>query len=104
MIRDDHVSYFAFHVIIFHMHLGINGHLLAFTGNYRQAGLSRYIYELLRRVPAMEEEAEFVSFIGNGPVPERFLQAKPANLKLSQSRLPTSRAWVRIGWEQAALP
>src|SRR5207244_2704043 len=86
------------------MHIGINAHLLAFTENYRQAGLSRYIYELLLRVPTIEHDHRFTAFVGNGPLPASLLKAKPANLEFSQSRLPTDRAGVRIAWEQTILP
>src|SRR5438105_3665347 len=86
------------------MHIGINAHLLAFTENYRQAGLSRYIYELLVRLPAIEHNDHFTAFVGNGPLPADFLKARPANLQFAQSRLPTARASIRIAWEQTILP
>src|SRR5437868_10746465 len=86
------------------MNIGINAHLLAFSGDYRQAGLSRYIYELLLRLPAIDRRHRFTPFLGNGPLPSEFLRARPSNLKLSRSRLPTRRAPVRIAWEQTALP
>jgi glycosyltransferase involved in cell wall biosynthesis len=86
------------------MRIGINAHLLAFSGNYRQAGLSRYIYELLLRLPAIDSTYRFTGFLGNGPLPGNFVRAKPANLRLSRSRLPTGSAPVRIAWEQIALP
>lgn len=85
------------------MRIGINAHLLAFTENYRQAGLSRYIYELLLRLPGIEREDQFTAFVGNGPLPADFLEAKPTNLHFAHSRLPTAKAPVRIAWEQTAL-
>jgi glycosyltransferase involved in cell wall biosynthesis len=87
-----------------HVRIGINAHLLAFTANYRQAGLSRHICELLLRVPVVEPRWHFTAFVGNGRVPHSFLSAKPGNLRLSASHLPTSKPPVRIMWEQAALP
>jgi glycosyltransferase involved in cell wall biosynthesis len=86
------------------MRIGINAHLLAFTENYRQAGLSRYIYELMLRLPTIEREDCFTVFVGDGPLPAAFLEAKPANLKFAHSRLPTAKAPVRIAWEQTILP
>ncbi|MFL5732310.1 MAG: glycosyltransferase family 4 protein, partial [Chloroflexia bacterium] len=59
---------------------------------------------LLVRLPAIDCAYEFTGFLGNEPLPENFLQAKPANLALARSRLPTQRAPVRIAWEQGALP
>lgn len=86
------------------MRIGINAHLLAFSENYRQAGLSRYIYEIVRRVPSIERTARVTAFVGSAPVPRSFTRTQPPNLKLSRSRLPTHRALVRIPWEQVALP
>ena len=88
-------------------HIGINAHLLAFSGDYRQAGLSRYIYELLMRVPVVEPRWRFTGFTGptgNGKAPAGFTVARPGNLRLLPSRLPTVRPPVRIAWEQTALP
>ncbi|HYP40746.1 MAG TPA: glycosyltransferase family 1 protein [Chloroflexia bacterium] len=86
------------------MRVGINAHLLAFTSNYRQAGLSRYIYELLLKLPQADPHIKLTAFTGNGPISPDFLAGKARNLKLSQSRLPTVKATVRIAWEQAVLP
>jgi glycosyltransferase involved in cell wall biosynthesis len=86
------------------MRIGINAHLLSFSENYRQAGLSRYIYELVRRVPAIERRARVTAFVGSAPVPASFIETKPRNLTLARSRLPTQRAVVRIPWEQVVLP
>jgi glycosyltransferase involved in cell wall biosynthesis len=90
--------------IIPNMRVGINAHLLAFTENYRQAGLSRYIYELLVRLPAIERGTQFIAFVGNGRIPKGFLKSGPPNLTIARSRLPTARAPVRIAWEQVKLP
>jgi glycosyltransferase involved in cell wall biosynthesis len=84
------------------MHIGINAHLLAFTGNYRQAGLSRYIYELLTQLPPQRPQARFTALAGNAPIPPDF--PAPPNLAFSHSRLPTVRAPIRIAWEQTLLP
>ncbi len=89
-------------VIITDMHIGINAHLLAFTGNYRQAGLSRYIYELLIQLPPQQPHSRFTAFVGNAPIPTGF--PAPPNLAFSRSRFPTVRAPIRIAWEQTILP
>lgn len=86
------------------MKIGINAHLLAFTENYRQAGLSRHIYELVTTLPRSDQSASFVAFVGNGDIPPDFTAGMPPNLKLSRSRFPTGRAPVRIAWEQMILP
>ncbi len=84
------------------MHIGINAHLLAFTGNYRQAGLSRYIYEVLTRMPPLRPAARFTALTGNGPIPDEFPTFP--NLSLAPSHFPTGRAPVRIAWEQVVMP
>jgi glycosyltransferase involved in cell wall biosynthesis len=84
------------------MHIGINAHLLAFTGNYRQAGLSRYIYETLTRMPPLRPATRFTALTGNGPIPKDF--PRFPNLSLAPSRFPTGRAPVRIAWEQLVMP
>ena len=86
------------------MHVGINAHLLAFTSDYRQAGLSRYIYEIVTRLPRCATRSGFTAFTGNAPVPREFVASKPPNLKISRSRFTTAKAPVRIAWEQAVLP
>lgn len=84
------------------MHIGINAHLLAFTGNYRQAGLSRYIYEIVTQIPLQRPRSRFTAFVGSDPIPPDF--PLPSNLTISASRLPTVRAPIRIAWEQTVLP
>lgn len=86
------------------MRFAINAHLLAFSADYRQAGLSRYIYEMVRLLPAALPGDRFTAFVGNAHVPFEFAATLPVNLRLSPSRLPTQRAPVRIAWEQAVLP
>lgn len=86
------------------MRVGINAHLLSFSGSYRQAGLSRYIDELLFELPRVANDLDVIGYTGNEPLPPETEARKPANLALSRSRFPTQRAPVRIAWEQAALP
>lgn len=85
------------------MHVGINAHLLAFSSNYRQAGLSRYIYELLTNLPKVAPHSRYTAFVSNERVPADFRRAA-RGVRLSRSRFPTMRAPIRIGWEQAVLP
>lgn len=87
--------------------IGIDAHLLSFAGSYRQAGVSRYIAELLRAF-AGEAAAgghDYTAFVGPEPVPTGFLPRGGAGrLRFVHSRLPTARAPVRIAWEQAVGP
>ncbi|HEX8231312.1 MAG TPA: glycosyltransferase family 1 protein [Chloroflexia bacterium] len=86
------------------MRVGINAHLLSFSGSYRQAGLSRYIDELLFQLPAVAPDLQFTGFTGNEALPEAVQARRPKNLTLARSRFPTQRAPVRIAWEQLVLP
>jgi glycosyltransferase involved in cell wall biosynthesis len=86
------------------MRLGINAQLLAFTEDYRQAGLSRYIYEMTTRLPAALPNDELIAYVGNACLPPGLLREMPPNLHFKQSRLPTVKPPVRIMWEQSALP
>ena len=86
------------------MRVAINAHLLAFSADYRQAGLSRYIYEMVSRLPRALPRDRFTAFVGNAPVPPEFAAALPANLRLAPGRFPTQKAPVRIAWEQTTLP
>ena len=86
------------------MRVGINAHLLSFSGSYRQAGLSRYIDELLFELPRVAPDLQVIGFTGNEALPPSVLARRPHNLVLAPSRFPTRRAPVRIAWEQAVLP
>ena len=87
--------------------VGIDAHLLSFAGTYRQAGVSRYIAELLRAFAAEEADAsafEYVAYVGRERPPADFLPTGAGRLRWQHSALPTERAPVRIAWEQAIGP
>ncbi len=86
------------------MRVGINAHLLSFSGTYRQAGLSRYIDELLFQIPGEAPDLDFTGYIGNVQPPASVRNRVPDNLILKHGVLPTRRAPVRIAWEQTSLP
>jgi glycosyltransferase involved in cell wall biosynthesis len=86
------------------MRVGINAHLLSFSGSYRQAGLSRYIDELLFKLPRVAPDLQITGFTSNEALPPTVETHKPENLTLTRSRFPTQRAPVRIAWEQLVLP
>lgn len=88
--------------------IGIDAHLLSFAGSYRQAGVSRYIAELLRAFasdPAAAGDHDYRAFVGPEPVPADFLPAGgTGRVRFVHSRLPTANPLVRIAWEQALGP
>ena len=89
--------------------IGIAAHLLSFAGTYRQAGVSRYIAELLRAFAAEPVTADgaapphrYIAYTGPARPPAGF--ARGGGVRWRHSRLPTARAPVRIAWEQALGP
>ena len=83
------------------MRIGINAHLLSLEPGYRQAGVSRYITELVRHLaeaPGPHEYTVFTPPHGVGAM------ALPPTMRVVASRLPTQRPPARIAWEQAAGP
>lgn len=87
--------------------IGIDAHLLSFAGTYRQAGVSRYIAELLRAFAAddaADSAFDYLAYIGRDVPPADFLPVGQGRVRWRQSVLPTERAPVRIGWEQAVGP
>jgi glycosyltransferase involved in cell wall biosynthesis len=80
------------------IHVGLNAHLLSLAGSYRSAGISSYIYNLLRHLPEADPDINYTVFLSDRRYPEA------APLRLSISRLPTHRPAIRILWEQAIQP
>jgi glycosyltransferase involved in cell wall biosynthesis len=79
-------------------HVGVNAHLLSLEEGYRSAGITSYIFNLLRHLPGTAAEMECTVFLS-----ERRYEGPPGQ-RLQVSRLPTNRPPVRILWEQALLP
>jgi glycosyltransferase involved in cell wall biosynthesis len=74
--------------------VALNGHLLPTGSGYRSAGVATYERELVKRLPLVAPQHEFVFFTPPGRSGKGF---KP-------SRLPTSNPIARIVWEQAIQP
>ena len=79
-------------------HIGVNAHLLSLAEGYRSAGITSYIFNLLRHLPETATGMEYTVFLS-----EKRYRGAPG-LRLQVSRLPTSHPAVRILWEQALLP
>jgi glycosyltransferase involved in cell wall biosynthesis len=79
-------------------HVGVNAHLLSLAEGYRSAGITSYIFHLLRHLPGIAKEMEYTVFLS-----EKRYVGEPG-LQLQRSRLPTNLPPVRILWEQALLP
>ena len=88
--------------------IGIDAHLLSFASSYRQAGVSRYIAELLRAFGGDADPTDahdYLAFVGPEPVPAEFLPRDARGpLRFVLSRIPTANPLARIAWEQAVGP
>ncbi len=84
--------------------IGINAQLLAGQGNYRRAGVSRYIENLLSHLTHEDSEVDYTVFLGNRSTLESGPDSNLAKCcKSLRSRLPTHNPWVRVFWEQCLL-
>jgi glycosyltransferase involved in cell wall biosynthesis len=86
--------------------VAINAQLVSFGASYRNAGISRYTYQLLDGLGRIPTDLEFTAFI-NGA--ERQDAAKSEVGQVSRVRLIADKANAsgplgRITWEQFALP
>ena len=77
--------------------IGINAHLLADEESYRRAGVSRYIYNLLVHLSAVDPEGDYTVFLNR-----RCVLSVPHRQRCSQ--LATHNPAVRILWEQLLQP
>ena len=78
--------------------IGLIGHLLSFELTYRQAGVSRYTEALVRELPNVGPDEQYVVFTGGErpPVSRGF----DPGIEWVHSRLPTGKPEARILWEQ----
>ena len=79
-------------------HVAINAHLLSGRAGYRSAGVHQYIYHLLRHLGQADDRLRYTVLLGEGVLPPDFA------LTSLQSRWSTSRAAVRVAWEQLVQP
>ena len=79
-------------------HVAINAHLLSGQAGYRSAGIHQYIYHLLRYLGQAGDGLRYTVLLGEGAL------SPDVTLTLLRSRWPTSRAAVRVVWEQLAQP
>jgi glycosyltransferase involved in cell wall biosynthesis len=79
-------------------HVAINAHLLSGRAWYRSAGVHQYIYYLLRHLGQVNDGMHYTVLLGEGALPA------DVGLTALQSRWLTSRAPVRVLWEQFVQP
>jgi glycosyltransferase involved in cell wall biosynthesis len=82
------------------IHIGLNAHLLSLSQSYRGAGISWYIYNLLKHLPQVSPD----SFRYSAFLRDRAFQPQAGPWRLCFSRWPTQKPVVRILWEQFVQP
>jgi len=79
-------------------HIAINAHLLSGRAWYRSAGVHQYVYHLLHHLGQADGGLRYTVLLGEGVLPP------DVTLTSLRSRWPTSRAAVRVLWEQLVQP
>lgn len=77
-------------------HIALNAQLLKLGNNYRSAGITNYIYQLVRHLPQVSDYRYSV-WTGEGA-------AEFTGMTRYRTHLPTHRPPVRILWEQLVQP
>ncbi len=80
--------------------IGLNAHLLSLSQTYRGAGISWYIYNLLKNLAHVSPEY----FRYDAFLYDRTYKEKTRGLNLHFSQLPTKTPVIRIFWEQFIQP
>lgn len=80
------------------VHVGLNAHLLSTAQNYRAAGISVYIQNLLRHLPLVDGGYRFTAFLSARN------RAPLEGIRTRATRWPTHTPALRILWEQVAQP
>jgi glycosyltransferase involved in cell wall biosynthesis len=84
------------------VHVLVNAHLASFGGGYRQAGVSRYITELLSAMWRISDDTRWT--VCTAPGVSRESLGAPDHVRVVASALPTHRPIGRIVWEQVVAP
>ena len=89
------------------VHVAVNGQLISAEPGFRQAGVSRYIVELLNAMWQLSAEGSgprWTVCCPPGVDATTFPVVPPASVRLRRSVLPTAHPVVRIAWEQLLSP
>ena len=85
-------------------HIAVNAQLLSPEPGYQQAGVSRYIGELLCGMWDVRPDVRWTVYCRPGVVRASFPGRPPASVRLRRSWLPMRKPSMRVAWEQLALP
>lgn len=88
------------------MQVAINGQLVSFEHSYRNAGISRYIYNLLEGLAAIPSDQEYTVFVSGEQAANAASSqfGASSHMRIAAAPRGTSRPMRRIAWEQATLP
>lgn len=78
--------------------VALNAQLLSLSQTYRSAGISSYMDNLLRHLPAADAGMDYEVFTHERAWPA------PAGMRVRHTRWPTHHPLARIPWEQMVLP
>ena len=84
------------------MHIAVNAQLVSPEPGYRQAGVSRYIDQLLRELWKLPGQHRWTVYAPPGTTHARI--GAPPSVTLRTSGLPTTNPLARIVWEQLIAP
>jgi glycosyltransferase involved in cell wall biosynthesis len=86
--------------------VAINAQLVSFGAHYRNAGISRYTYQLLDGLSRIESDVEFTAFINaaEGKDASSSAVGRAGRIQLVAGQANTSGPIGRIAWEQFSLP
>jgi glycosyltransferase involved in cell wall biosynthesis len=86
--------------------VAINAQLVSFGASYRNAGISRYTYQLLEGLSRIESDIEFTAFINAAERKDAASSAvgQAGRIKMIAAQADTSGPVGRIAWEQFTLP
>jgi len=82
------------------MRIAINAQLMFFEKSFRNAGVSKYTYNLIEQLSRIDSQNEYVIFVNKSFKP--FVSNQ--NFHFVKSRINTTIPIIRIFWEQVILP
>jgi glycosyltransferase involved in cell wall biosynthesis len=82
--------------------IGINAQKLFVTNDYRNAGISRYISGICRRLPALPGPERYVLYTNEAV--KTWPGVEGERLRIVSTPMPTTNPLLRIVWEQTVLP
>jgi glycosyltransferase involved in cell wall biosynthesis len=93
-------SSLCYNVAMKPVHIGLNAQLLSLGQSYRGAGISWYIFNLIKNLPAVSPD----HFLYSVFLSDQAFKSQANSVSLKFTQLPTYRPLIRIFWEQFIQP